>query len=158
MSTEFTTIRAFTKTLMNSNRTDLTETKDRIKLSQQDRKSVSVEPIVRPSVAITINANNWFLTDPFSLLQDMTWIFHIHPLQSNTLQDDAWFAFGFGPRSCPGVRWVYLLTKIFIVELLRNYRVVKCAKTLEPSEWEFQFKKMTFGPSKDLLVAFERRV
>jgi len=77
--------------------------------------------------------------------------------ESNTLQDDAWYGFGYGPRACPGVRWAFLAMKILLVRLLMKYRVVKTNKTLNPDEWQMKVKGVEFKPSKPLLVGFEKR-
>ena len=79
------------------------------------------------------------------------------PEYSNTLQDDAWFGFGYGPRACPAVRWAYVAMKIFLVQVLRNYRIVKSNRTLDYNQWEMQLVGLSLRPSKPLLVKFEKR-
>lgn len=39
--------------------------------------------------------------------------------------------FGIGPRNCIGMRLGLLQAKLGLVHLLRNHRVVKCAKTTD---------------------------
>ena len=77
--------------------------------------------------------------------------------ESNTLQDDYWFGFGTGPRACPAVRWAFIAMKIFTVQLLKDYKVVKTEKTLGPDEWTMSFSGSTIGPSSKLLIGFEKR-
>jgi len=38
-------------------------------------------------------------------------------------------SFGQGPRACPGTRYAFLAMKIFLVYVLRKYKVVPCEKT-----------------------------
>jgi len=77
--------------------------------------------------------------------------------ESNTLQDEHWYGFGNGPRACPAVRWAFLAMKIMIVNIVRNYKIVKTDKTLEPHEWKMGIQGIVLGPDKPLLVGFERR-
>jgi len=77
--------------------------------------------------------------------------------ESNTLQDDAWFGFGYGPRACPAVRWAFIAMKIFLARIVNEYKIVKTAKTLEPNQWKMAFKGLTLGPSEPLLIGFEKR-
>ena len=77
--------------------------------------------------------------------------------ESSTLQDDAWFGFGHGPRACPAVRWAFISMKIFLARILNEYKVLKTAKTLEPDQWKMGFAGLTIGPSKPLVIGFERR-
>ena len=49
--------------------------------------------------------------------------------ESNTLQDEAWFAFGQGPRACPGVRLAYYIMKIYLVTLMKNFEIVATENT-----------------------------
>jgi len=77
--------------------------------------------------------------------------------ESNTLQDDHWFGFGAGPRACPAVRWAFIAMKIFIVQLMKEYKVVKTAKTLETHEWSLTMVGSSIQPNKDLLIGFQKR-
>ena len=76
-----------------------------------------------------IHNSEEFYTDPK--------IFNLHRFdgqESNTLQDDHWFAFGAGPRACPAVRWAFIAMKIFITQLVKNYKIVKTDKTPKMGE------------------------
>lgn len=78
--------------------------------------------------------------------------------ESNTLQDDHWFGFGVGPRACPAVRWTFVAMKIFIVQLVKKYKIVKSDKTVEMDEVKLVFRPpFAMAPTKDLLVRFEKR-
>merc|ERR1719397_440130 len=41
----------------------------------------------------------------------------------------SFMSFGQGPRGCPGTRYAFLAMKIFLVFVLRKYKVVSCEKT-----------------------------
>ncbi|CAG9584936.1 unnamed protein product [Danaus chrysippus] len=40
--------------------------------------------------------------------------------------------FGLGPRNCIGIRFAQLELKILIFDLVSNYKIVKCSKTMDP--------------------------
>ena len=61
--------------------------------------------------------------------------------ESNTLQDDNWFGFGMGPRACPAVRWVWVAMRVFLVNILKNYKIVKTDKTILMEKVKIAFKE-----------------
>jgi len=75
--------------------------------------------------------------------------------ESNTLQDDHWFAFGHGPRACPGTRWAYLTMKMIIIEMLKTYEIVPCANT--PKTIKSTLKDLKVSADKPLIVTFKKR-
>ena len=75
--------------------------------------------------------------------------------ESNTLQDDHWFAFGHGPRACPGTRWAYLTMKMIIIEMLKTYQIVPCANT--PKKIKSSLKDLKVSADKPLIVTFKKR-
>ena len=77
--------------------------------------------------------------------------------ESNTLQDEHWFGFGAGPRACPAVRWAFIAMKIMMVQLLKDYKVVRTDKTVEIDEWTMHMAETTIQPDKPFLVGFEKR-
>merc|ERR1719500_1352797 len=75
--------------------------------------------------------------------------------ESNTLQDDAWFSFGQGPRACPGTRLAYYFMKIYIVQLITQYRIVETRDT--PATTKVVLKNFKLVSEKPLLVKLEKR-
>ncbi|XP_061377109.1 probable cytochrome P450 9f2 [Danaus plexippus] len=63
--------------------------------------------------------------------------------------------FGMGPRICIGIRFAQLEIKILIFELLLNFKIVKCPKTMDP----VVLKPDTFNiqPKDDSIVRFVPR-
>lgn len=57
------------------------------------------------------------------------------PENRDKLSMDAYMPFGIGPRNCIGMRLGLLQAKLGLVHLLRNHRVVKCAKTVDSIEF-----------------------
>ena len=75
--------------------------------------------------------------------------------ESNTLQDDHWFAFGHGPRACPGTRWAYLTMKMIIIEMIREYEIIPCANT--PTTIKSTLINLKVSADKPLIVTFRKR-
>ena len=75
--------------------------------------------------------------------------------ESNTLQDEAWFGFGQGPRACPGTRLAYYFMKIYIIQLLKQFKIVKTEGT--PENAKAQIINFKLGSDKPLLVKLEKR-
>ena len=75
--------------------------------------------------------------------------------ESNTLQDEAWFGFGQGPRACPGTRLAYYFMKIYIIQLITKYRIVETVGT--PAEAKATINNFKLVSEKPLLVKLEKR-
>ena len=75
--------------------------------------------------------------------------------ESNTLQDEAWFGFGQGPRACPGTRLAYYFMKIYIIQLLKQFKIVKTEGT--PENAKAAIINFKLGSEKPLLVKLEKR-
>ena len=75
--------------------------------------------------------------------------------ESNTLQDDHWFAFGHGPRACPGTRWAYLTMKMIMIEMIKTYEIIPCAKT--PKTIKSTLTNLKVSADKPLIVSFRKR-
>jgi len=75
--------------------------------------------------------------------------------ESNTLQDDAWFSFGQGPRACPGTRLAYYFMKIYIIQLITHFRIVETIGT--PASSKVAVKNFKISGEKPLLVKLEKR-
>jgi len=75
--------------------------------------------------------------------------------ESNTLQDEAWFAFGQGPRACPGVRLAYYMMKIYLITLIKNYRICETIETPESSKPHVKNFKLV--GEKPLMIKMEKR-
>lgn len=75
--------------------------------------------------------------------------------ESNTLQDDAWFSFGQGPRACPGTRLAYYFMKIYIVQLITQYHIVETRDT--PATTKVVLKNFKVSGEKPLMVKLEKR-
>ena len=76
--------------------------------------------------------------------------------ESNTLQDEAWFGFGQGPRACPGTRLAYYFMKIYIIRLIAAYRIVETVDT--PTEAKATITNFKLVSEKPLLVKLEARL
>ncbi|XP_030375130.1 probable cytochrome P450 6w1 [Scaptodrosophila lebanonensis] len=70
------------------------------------------------------------------------------------LNMDAYMPFGIGPHNCIGMRLGLLQTKLGLVHLLRNHRVIQCEKTIENIEFAPLSGVMT--PKSDVLLRLER--
>jgi len=75
--------------------------------------------------------------------------------ESNTLQDENWFGFGQGPRSCPGTRWAYITMKMYIISILNKYKIISSENT--PDEIKMKFVNMKLGSDKPMLIKFQKR-
>ena len=75
--------------------------------------------------------------------------------ETNTLQDEAWFAFGQGPRACPGVRLAYYIMKIYVVTLLTNFEMVATENT--PKVAKPVVKNFKLVSEKPLMVKLVKR-
>ena len=75
--------------------------------------------------------------------------------ESNTLQDDHWFAFGHGPRACPGTRWAYLTMKMIIIEMIKEYEIIPCENT--PTTIKSTLINLKVSADKLLIVTFRKR-
>ena len=75
--------------------------------------------------------------------------------ESNTLQDDHWFAFGHGPRACPGTRWAYLTMKMIIIEMIKEYEIIPCANT--PTTIKSTLINLKVSADKPLIISFRKR-
>ena len=75
--------------------------------------------------------------------------------ESNTLQDEAWFAFGQGPRACPGVRLAYFMMKIYLIKLIKNYQI--CETNGTPESSKPHVKNFKLVGEKPLMIKMEKR-
>jgi len=75
--------------------------------------------------------------------------------ESNTLQDEAWFGFGQGPRACPGVRLAFLFMKMFVIAVMQEYEIIKNKDT--PEEIKISMKDLKVVADKPLLFSFKKR-
>jgi len=77
--------------------------------------------------------------------------------ESNTLQDDYWFGFGIGPRSCPAVRWVFVAIKVFIANVIKNYEIIPGEGTPPIDKIEMKFVGTQVKTTKPMNIRFKKR-
>ncbi|XP_062129181.1 probable cytochrome P450 6w1 [Drosophila sulfurigaster albostrigata] len=76
------------------------------------------------------------------------------PENRDNINMDAYMPFGIGPRNCIGMRLGLLQTKLGLVHLLRNHKVLKCDKTVESIK--FQPLSPVLSSDVDILLRLQR--
>ncbi|XP_060657330.1 probable cytochrome P450 6w1 [Drosophila nasuta] len=76
------------------------------------------------------------------------------PDNRHNLNQDAYMPFGIGPRNCIGMRLGLLQTKLGLVHLLRNHRVLACEKTKKTIE--FAPMAAVLIPKDEVFLKLER--
>ncbi|KAH8297063.1 hypothetical protein KR044_004456, partial [Drosophila immigrans] len=76
------------------------------------------------------------------------------PENRNNINMDAYMPFGIGPRNCIGMRLGLLQSKLGLVHLLRNHRVLKCDQTVESIK--FAALSPVLSSEVDILVRLQR--
>ncbi|CBY33908.1 unnamed protein product [Oikopleura dioica] len=78
--------------------------------------------------------------------------------ESNTLQDDYWFGFGIGPRSCPATRWAFVAIKLFIANVIKKYEIISGEGTPELADLKMKFVGKQVKTTKPMNIRFKNRI
>lgn len=76
------------------------------------------------------------------------------PENRHNINMDAYMPFGIGPRNCIGMRLGLLQSKLGLVHLLRNHRVIKCDRTVESIK--FSAKCPVMASDVDIYLQLKR--
>ncbi|CAF4437808.1 unnamed protein product, partial [Rotaria sp. Silwood2] len=107
---------------------------------------ISKGDIIQPDIySIHYNSELWGPHDPYEFYPDR----HRDKRRSPM----AFMAFGNGPRNCVGMRFALLEMKLFLVNLLRKYTVLKSPKL----ESHFNIRELTLITPDEVWIRLEKR-
>ncbi|CAF4034512.1 unnamed protein product [Rotaria sp. Silwood1] len=107
---------------------------------------ISQGDIIQPDIySIHYSSELWGPYDPHEFYPDRH--------RDNNRSPMAFMAFGNGPRSCVGMRFALLEIKLVLVNLLRNYTVLKSSKL----ESHFNIRELTLIAPDEVWIRLEKR-
>ncbi|KAH1011226.1 hypothetical protein HUJ04_000640 [Dendroctonus ponderosae] len=78
---------------------------------------------------------------------------NMSPENQNSNVEDAWFAFGYGPRLCLGYKFAQMEIKVALVKYLKNHRYKLNIAT--PEELTFNYDTIVLYPAEDIILDIE---